>query len=95
MPTLNIEDNTAVPGYINAFMIAQVLKRCGDTLTRERILQEATSLKDAVAPMLLPGITLTNSPQDYFAFHSMQLVQFDGTGWMSAGGILKIPATRS
>ena len=73
MPNLNIEDNTAVPGYINSFMIARVLRACGDDLTRENILKQATSLKDVVAPMLLPGITLTNSPDDYLAFHAMQL----------------------
>lgn len=94
MPNLNIEDNTAVPGYINAFMITRILQQCGDTLTRENILKLATSLKDIEAPMLLPGITLSNSPQDYLAFHGMQLGQFDGTRWVSVGGIARIAAAR-
>lgn len=94
MPSLNIEDNTAVPGYINAFMITRILQQCGDTLTRENILKLATNLKDIEAPMLLPGIKLSNSPQDYLAFHGMQLGQFDGTRWISVGGIARIAAAR-
>jgi branched-chain amino acid transport system substrate-binding protein len=88
MPSLNLDDNTAVPGYINAFMIARILKQCGDDLTRENILKQATSLNDVQPPMLLPGILLSNSPTDYGAFHAMQLVQFDGKTWVPMGGMI-------
>lgn len=88
MPSLNLDDNTAVPGYINAFMIARVLKACGDDLTRDNILKQATSLKDVEAPLLLSGILLTNSPTDYGAFHSMQLAEFDGKRWAPVGGMI-------
>jgi branched-chain amino acid transport system substrate-binding protein len=94
MPNLNIEDNTAVPGYINSFMITRVLKACGDDLTRENVLKQATSLKDVVAPMLLPGITLTNSPDDYLAFHAMQLCQFDGEKFVSLGDVISLDVAR-
>jgi ABC-type branched-subunit amino acid transport system substrate-binding protein len=94
MPNLNIEDNTAVPGYINSFMIARVLKACGDDLTRDNILKHATSLKDVVAPMLLPGITLTNSPDDYLAFHAMQLAQFDGEKFVALGDVVRLDIAR-
>jgi branched-chain amino acid transport system substrate-binding protein len=94
MPNLNIEDNTAVPGYINSVMISRVLRVCGDELTRENILKQATSLKDAVAPMLLPGITLSNSPDDYLAFHAMQLAQFDGAKFVPLGEIIRLEAAR-
>lgn len=88
MPSLNLEDNTAVPGYINAFMLARVLKACGDELTRDNILKQATSLKDVQAPMLLPGILLSNSSTNYAAFHAMQLCQFDGKRWAAVGGMI-------
>jgi branched-chain amino acid transport system substrate-binding protein len=94
MPNLNIEDNTAVPGYINSVMISRVLRACGDELTRENILKQATSLKDAVAPMLLPGITLTNAPDDYLAFHAMQLAQFDGAKFVPLGEIIRLDTAR-
>jgi branched-chain amino acid transport system substrate-binding protein len=94
MPNLNIEDNTAVPGYINSVMISRVLRACGDELTRDNILKQATSLKDAVAPMLLPGITLTNAPDDYLAFHAMQLAQFDGAKFVPLGEIIRLDTAR-
>lgn len=94
MPNLNIEDNTAVPGYINSFMIARVLKACGNDLTRDNILKHSTSLKDVVAPMLLPGITLTNSPDDYLAFHAMQLAQFDGEKFVALGDVVRLDMAR-
>jgi branched-chain amino acid transport system substrate-binding protein len=94
MPNLNIEDNTAVPGYINSFMITRVLKACGDNLTRENVLKQATSLKDVAAPMLLPGITLSNSPDDYLAFHAMQLCQFDGEKFVSLGDVIRLDVAK-
>ena len=94
MPNLNIEDNTAVPGYINSVMISRVLRACGDELTRENVLKQATSLKDAVAPMLLPGITLTNTPDDYIAFHAMQLAQFDGAKFVPLGEIIRLDTAK-
>ncbi|MFO1082523.1 MAG: ABC transporter substrate-binding protein [Reyranellaceae bacterium] len=90
MPNHNIEDNTSVPGYINSVMITRVLKACGDDLTRANLLKQATSLSDATAPMLLPGITLSNSPTDYLAFHAMQLSQFDGEKFVPLGGLTRI-----
>jgi branched-chain amino acid transport system substrate-binding protein len=94
MPSLDIEDNTAVPGYINSFMITKVLRACGDNLSRENILKQATNLKDVVAPMLLPGITLTNSPDDYLAFHAMQLAQFDGEKFVPLGDTIHLDDVR-
>jgi len=94
MPSLNIEDNTAVPGYINSVMISRVLRACGDELTRENLLKQATSLKDAVAPMLLPGITLTNTPDDYLAFHAMQLAQFDGAKFVPLGDVIRLDTAK-
>ena len=94
MPNLNIEDNTAVPGYINSFMITRVLKACGDNLTRANVVKQATGLKDVVAPMLLPGITLTNSPEDYLAFHAMQLCQFDGEKFVSLGDVIRLDVAK-
>jgi branched-chain amino acid transport system substrate-binding protein len=89
-PAANPADATHVPGYINAFMIARVLRGCGDELTRMNILKQATSLKDVAPPMLLPGIKLSNSPTDYNAFHQLRLARFDGTRWAPAGDLIDL-----
>jgi branched-chain amino acid transport system substrate-binding protein len=79
MPTLDFNDTSAVPGYNNAYMIEQVLKRCGNDLTRENLLRQATSLKHIVPPMFVDGIGVYNSGNDYRAIHHLQLTRFDGT----------------
>jgi hypothetical protein len=60
-------------------MIGQVLQRCGDNLTRENLLRQATTLKGIAPPMFIDGIGVYNSPTDYRAIHHLQLTRFDGT----------------
>jgi branched-chain amino acid transport system substrate-binding protein len=79
MPSLDFNNAAALPGYNNAYMIGRVLQRCGDTLTRENLLGQATTLKDIVPPMFIDGIGIYNSPTDYRAIHHLQLTRFDGT----------------
>lgn len=90
MPRYNIEDQTAVPGYVCAYAIADVLRRCGDELTRGNLLKQATSLKDFAVPMLLNAITLTNSATDYAAFHAMELVEFNGERFVGQGDVIRV-----
>jgi branched-chain amino acid transport system substrate-binding protein len=81
-------DYSALIGYIDANAIALVLQRCGDNLTRENLLKQATSLKGTRLPMFLPGIVLNTSPTDYAAFRSLRIAQFDGTKWVLVGDAL-------
>jgi branched-chain amino acid transport system substrate-binding protein len=90
MPRLNLSDATAVPGYNNAAAIEHVLKLCGDNLTRENLLKQATNLKDYTPPLILGGVKVYNSPDNYDAFHNMQLVQFDGKQWVGMGEMISL-----
>lgn len=90
MPRVNPDDKTAVPGYVCAYAIAEVLRRCGNELTRENLLRQATTLKNFQIPLLLPGITLTNAPDDYSAYHAMEVMQFDGARWVGLGELIRI-----
>jgi len=87
LPPIHIDDNTAIPGYNNAYMIEQVLKRCGDELTRETVLKVATSLRGERPPLYLDGIKVYNSPTDYRAVHNLQLSRFDGKRWVAIGAM--------
>lgn len=78
LPAIHIDDNTAIPGYDNAYMIEQVLRRCGEDLTRENLLRHAISLKDEKPPLYLEGIKVYNSSTDYRAIHNLQLSRFEG-----------------
>jgi branched-chain amino acid transport system substrate-binding protein len=95
MPSVGIDDNTATPGYNNAYMIEQVLKRCGNELTRENLLKQATSLKDEQPPLFLDGIKVANSSTDYRAIHNLQITRFDGTNWVAVGAMVDLAGIAS
>ncbi len=95
MPSVGIDDNTATPGYNNAYMIEQVLKRCGNDLTRENLLKQATSLKGELPPLFLDGIKVENSPTDYRAIHNLQISRFDGGNWIPVGDMIDLGAIAS
>jgi branched-chain amino acid transport system substrate-binding protein len=81
----NIADAFTVIGYSSAQTMAAVLKSSGDNLTRENLMKQATSLNALALPMLLPGIRLSTSADDYAPIKQMQLMKFDGTAWKLFG----------
>lgn len=87
MPRYSFSDLAAIPGYNCACAVADVLKRCGNELTRENLLKQATSLQDLALPMMLPTIRLSNSSTDYAAFHGMELIEFDGVRFVGKNHI--------
>ena len=85
-PAQDQDSNASSPtGYLSAEMLAEVLKRCGDDLTRANVMKVATSLHDLTLPLLLPGVTLSTSPDNYFPMHTLQMKRFDGTRWVLVG----------
>ena len=58
--------------------MVQVLKQCGDELTRENVMKQAANLKNFTTDLMLPGITVNTSPDDYFPIEQMQLMRFNG-----------------
>jgi len=82
-------DRSAANGFIAAQLMAEVLRRCGDDLTRANVLKQATSLKGFSMPMLLPGVTVDTSPTNYFPFGELQMERYDGTRWAPFGKPIK------
>ena len=81
-------NNNNVYGYATAKTMVQVLKQCGDDLTRENIMRQAASLKDFTVDVLLPGIKINTSPNDFFPIEQMQLMRFNGEAWELFGEII-------
>jgi branched-chain amino acid transport system substrate-binding protein len=88
LPEADARDEKFAQGYAQAQTLVQVLKQCGDDLTRENVMRQAANLKDLELPLLLPGIRINTSPTDYYPLKQMQIVRFDGTSWVAVGGIL-------
>jgi branched-chain amino acid transport system substrate-binding protein len=81
-PEGNIADSFNVYGYSAAQLLVQVLKQCGDDLTRANVMRQAASLKDVRLPMLLPGIVINTSADDYAVLAQSRLARFDGDRWV-------------
>ena len=75
-------------GVSIAATFVQVLKQCGDDLSRENLMKQANNIKDLELPLLLPGIKLNTSPDDHYPIEQLQLVKFDGKGWQLFGPVL-------
>jgi branched-chain amino acid transport system substrate-binding protein len=88
MSANDFRDALAVSGYCNAATVVQVLKQCGNDISRENIMRQATNLKDFRAPLLFPGIAVNTSPTNYTPIRQAQLETFDGANWEPIGDIL-------
>jgi ABC-type branched-subunit amino acid transport system substrate-binding protein len=81
-------DNGTVVGFSVAQTLVQVLKQCGDDLTRENVMKQAANLKNFRAEMLLPGITIDTSPTDFAPISQLQLMRFKGEKWELFGDVI-------
>jgi branched-chain amino acid transport system substrate-binding protein len=75
-------------GYVLAQTLVQVLKQCGNDLSRENIMRQAANLRDLELPLLLPGIRINTSPTDYRPVKQMQPMRFNGRSWELFGSPL-------
>jgi branched-chain amino acid transport system substrate-binding protein len=87
-PDGNLADASNVYGYAAAQTMVQVLKQCGDNLTRENVMKQAASLKDFRLSLALPGVLINTSATDYAPFESEQLIRFDGKQWDRFGDVI-------
>jgi branched-chain amino acid transport system substrate-binding protein len=85
-PSADIKDVQTVYGYTVAQGLVQVLKQAGDNLTRENIMKQAASL-DMTLPMLLPGVNVKTSADDFYPIEREQLAKFDGKTWVLFGKV--------
>jgi ABC-type branched-subunit amino acid transport system substrate-binding protein len=81
-------DNLTLAAYGLAQTLVQVLKQCGDDLTRENVMRQAASLKDFRSEILLPGITINTGPNDFAPISQLRLMKFKGDRWELFGEII-------
>jgi branched-chain amino acid transport system substrate-binding protein len=81
-------DNGTVVGYGVSQTLVQVLKQCGDDLTRENVMRQAANLKDFRTEVLLPGVMVNTSPTDFAPISQLQLMRFKGEKWQLFGDVI-------
>jgi branched-chain amino acid transport system substrate-binding protein len=84
-PEGNLDDQSNGYAYNVAILMTQVLKQCGNDLSRENIMKQAANVKDFELPILLPGIKINTSPTDHAPIEQEQLAKFDGERWVLFG----------
>lgn len=85
-PGGDLKDANNVYAYTAAQSLVEVLKKCGDNLTRDNVMRQAASM-DQTLPMLLPGVKVKTAPDDFYPIEQQQLQKWDGSKWVRFGKV--------
>jgi branched-chain amino acid transport system substrate-binding protein len=91
MPDADTTEIAYVSSYVQAATLVQVLKQCGDDLSRENIMRQAANLQDLSLPLFFNGIKINTSSTNYRPIQQEQLSRFDGHRWAPFGEVLSAP----
>lgn len=83
-PDGDLSDASYVYGYSVTQTLAAMLKQCGEDLSRENLIHQATNL-DIELPLLHKGIRFRTTATDYYGMKKMRLQRFDGKAWVPFG----------
>ena len=86
-PQASLRDQNNVAGYERAQALVEVLRKCGDDLTRANVMKQAANL-DLELGMLRPGIRIRTTPSDYQPIKQLFLIRFNGKGWVPIGPVM-------
>ncbi|MBN8962242.1 MAG: ABC transporter substrate-binding protein [Rhizobiales bacterium] len=86
-PEGNLDDGATVFGYGVAKGFEQVLRQCGDNLTRENIMKQAASLNFEIG-IYLPGVKIKTSANDFGPIEQLQMIKFEGESWELFGPLM-------
>jgi branched-chain amino acid transport system substrate-binding protein len=89
MPNSDARNATYSFGYLYGHLLVQILKACGDDVSRENILRQATSLQNLKLPLLLPGVSLSTGRDDYLPIKQLQMRRFNGKSWVGIGDLIE------
>ena len=81
-------DSSYIYGYSVSRTMVQVLRQCGEDLTRENVMKQAANLKNFEPGLLLPGIVINTSPTDFAPIEQLQLMKFAGQTWQLFGDVI-------
>jgi len=82
LPTIAPDNSIAFAGYAQAVSMAEILRRCGDDLTRANVLKQAIGLNGFRAPHMLQGVSFSYTDDDYTSMKTLYTQQFDGHDWI-------------
>lgn len=93
-PTESTTDALGPFAYSAAELMVDLLKRCGDDLTRENLLDKATHIKGYQPSLFIPGLTINVTPEDHIPWKQVQMARFDGKEWVFFGDLVSAVAPK-
>jgi branched-chain amino acid transport system substrate-binding protein len=84
----DMTNTSYLTGYEQGMLLEQILRQCGNDLSRENVARQAKSIKDFVLPTALPGIRINTSATSNMVWTQMQLQRWNGTSWDQFGEVL-------
>ncbi|MCK1465539.1 hypothetical protein IVB34_46325 [Bradyrhizobium sp. 2] len=88
LPQKDPNSDSILVGYLASYLMAHVLEKAGSTLTHENLLEISSHLTQVKVPMLLPGITVTTTPDNYSVINKFQLQKFESGRWVPFGDLV-------
>jgi branched-chain amino acid transport system substrate-binding protein len=85
---VDITNGSYLTGYQQGILLEQILKQCGNDLSRQNVLAQAKNLRDFVVPTALPGIKVNTSGAQNMIWTQMRLQRWSGTSWEAFGEVL-------
>lgn len=87
-PDADLSDANVVLGYSRVQTMVQILRQCGNDLSRENIMRQAANIKDQAIATLLPGIRANTSATNFNAIRQMQMSRFEGSRYVLFGDVI-------
>ena len=88
LPGVDIAENNYLYGYTQAMLLEQLIKQCGDDLSRENIIRQAKNFHDVVLPTIQPGIKVNTSDKVNMDYIQLRLQRWTGSHWDQFGDVL-------
>ena len=85
-PRLNPNESFNVYGWSSAHTMVETLKKLGDDVTREKLMETVRDL-ELELPLLLPGIKIKTGEGDGYPIQQVQIQRFNGQSWVKAGEV--------
>ena len=86
----NPYDNAPLSGYITAQLMVEILKKCGNDLSRENLMKAAQDFPEVPHPLLLPGVTYNATPTDHTPHHTGVISKLEGERWANTGEVIRV-----
>jgi ABC-type branched-subunit amino acid transport system substrate-binding protein len=88
LPGVDITNGSYLTGYQQGILLEQILKQCGNDLSRKNVLAQAKNLRDFVVPTALPGIKVNTSETENMIWTQMRLQRWTGSTWEAFSEVL-------